>query len=165
MKNQFMTTVCIGCVLMLAATNLIAQENNPVKSLPTVTITSTHTKVPEKVWQSFQNYYATAESPAWYELNKRFLVKFMTEDKANQAVFTKHGRMVYNISYGYETNLPDDIKKSLRSKYFEYNIARAVKVSQDNRTIWLVNVEDAKNMILVRLEDDEMEEIERFIKS
>src|SRR5438128_2480352 len=98
MKNIFMTAVCTGCVLMLAATNLIAQDNNPVKSLPTVTITATHTKVPEKVWQNFQKYYANAENPAWYELNKRFLVKYMTEDKSNQAVFTKNGRLVYNIS-------------------------------------------------------------------
>lgn len=160
-----MTTVCMGCVLMLAATNLIAQESNPVKSLPTVTITATHTKVPEKVWQSFQKYFTNAENPAWYELNKRFLVKYMTEDKSNQAVFTKRGRLVYNISYGYEGSLPDDIKKLLRSKYYDYNIARAVKVSQDNRTIWMINVEDTRNMILVRLEDDEMEEVDRFIKS
>src|SRR5262245_9466307 len=102
MKKQFIFMLCAALMATLAGGSLFAQDNDPVKPLPLVTVTSTHTKVPEKVWQNFQVYFAAAENPAWYELNKKYLVKFTCEDKRNYALFTKKGNLVYNISYWLE---------------------------------------------------------------
>jgi len=150
---------------MLAGGNLLAQDTIPYKTLPPVVITSTRTKVPDKVWTNFQKYFTNAHSPEWYEINKRFLVKYMTEDEKNQAVFTKKGKLVYNISYGYEKSLPEDLRKQVKNTYYDYDITRAIKVNTNNREIWVVNVENAKNFILIRLENGELEEVERYNKS
>ncbi len=41
----------------------------------------------------------------------------------------------------------------------------AIKVEVDNREIWVVNMEDKKNLITVRVEDGEMEEVKNLQKS
>src|SRR5438105_14234770 len=74
MRQQFIMGLFASLILTFAGSNIFAQYTIAVKTLTPVTITSTHTKVPEKVWESFLNYFSTAESYTWYELNNKFLV-------------------------------------------------------------------------------------------
>lgn len=155
----------VGFAFMLAGGNSYAQDTIPIKELPTVTITATQKTVPEKVWNNFRAYFANAENPKWFGVNKDFLIRFMTDEDLNHALFTKRGNLVYHISFGYETSMPKDIRDQVRSTYYDYNITRAIKVTEANRLIWVINLEDAKNLILVRLENGDMEEVQRFKKS
>ena len=164
MKKYFMRIIFFCFVTVLFGGKLLAQDSAKYKTLPPITITPTTTYVPEKVWKSFQRYCTNAQSSEWYQINKKFLVKYMTEDKKNQAVFGKGGRLIYNISYGYVNSLPEEIRKQVKGTYYDYNITGAIKVNQAQRTIWVLNIEDAKKMILVRVEDGEMEEIQNYNK-
>jgi len=89
----------------------------------------------------------------------------MTDDNLNRALFTKRGNLIYHISYGYEKNLAEDIRRQVKSTYYDYDISRTIKVTEADRVIWVVNLEDAKNLILVRLEEGEMEEVQKLKKS
>jgi hypothetical protein len=133
--------------------------------LPLVTITATQKNVPEKVWNNFQTYFSNAENPTWYKINKDYLIKFMTDAGQNRALLSERGKLIYHISYGYEKNLPEEIRKQVKSAYYDYNVIRAIKVTEANRVIWVVNLEDAGNLILVRLENGEMEEVQSVKKS
>ena len=164
MKNYLFSTLFAG-VLLLFAGGTYAQDTIPFKTLPPVTVTATHKNIPEKVWKNFRKYFANAENPTWYMINKDFLIKFMTDENLNHALFTKRGNLIYHISYGYENNLPENIRKQVKSTYYDYDISRAIKVTEADRVIWLVNLEDAKNLILVRLEEGEMEEVQKVQKS
>jgi len=152
-------------LIVLGGQQVLAQDTSLYKTLPPVTISPTNTKVPEKVWKSFEKYFATAENPKWYEANKTYLVKFMTEDNTNKALMTKNGHLIYHISYGYEKNLPEDIRKQVKGSYYDYEITRAIKVTGSGRTIWVVNLEDSKEFILVMLEEGDMEEVQKITKS
>jgi len=164
MKKQFIWGLSAVLVL-LTAKGIYAQDTIPIKTLPPVTVTATQKTIPEKVWKNFRKYFANAENPTWYMANKNFLIKFMTDDKLNRALFTKRGSLIYHISYGYEKNLPEDIRRQVKSTYYDYTITRAIRVNEATRLIWVVNLEDAKNLILVRLEDGEMEEVQKLEKS
>jgi len=165
MKQQFISRLLMGAVLLSAGNSIWAQDTIPIKELPPVTVTSTEKFVPEKVWTNFIQYFSNAENPTWFTVNKDFLIKFMTDDNLNHALFTKRGKLVYHISYGYEKNLPDDIRSQVKSAYYDYNIIRAIKVTEADRVIWVVNLEDATSLILVRLEQGDMEEIQKLNKS
>lgn len=141
------------------------QDTIPVRNLPPVTVTATTKRIPEKVWSNFQKYFADAENPRWYTLNKNYLVKFMLNENDNRALFTKRGNLIYNISYGYESFLPDDLRSQVRHGYLDYNITRVIKVNEANREIWVVNLEDADNYVIVRLEDGDMEEVQKMKRS
>ncbi len=149
---------------LFAVNNLPAQDS--IKALPPVIVTATTTKVSAKVWKGFSSYFNTAEMPIrWYRLNKDYLVKFMIYDEQNRALFSKKGKLIYHISYGYEKSLPDNVREQVKGSYANYEITRAIKVTEASREIWVVNLEDTNTIILVRIENDEMEEVQTIQKS
>lgn len=132
--------------------------------LPEVTITGTAKNVPAKVDQAFKSTFTDAQDPRWYQANKNYLVKFITNDMKNNALFRKNGSIVYNISYGYEKDLPASVKSLVNERYSTYNIVVAINVKQDQRDVWVVNLEDDKRNITVRVEDGELNEAARSRK-
>jgi hypothetical protein len=72
--------------------------------------------------------------------------------------------MIYHITYGGEENLPSDIRKIIKPNYYDYNITKVVNVNEADRNIWVVNMEDAKRFIIVRVENGELEEVQNLNK-
>jgi hypothetical protein len=165
MKSKLIFSISLSFFSLFYATASSAQDTSGIKSLPLVTVTATTKKIPDRIWKSFSGYFANAENPRWYTINKNYLVKYMIYDEQNRALFTKRGNLVYHISYGYEKSLPEDLRKQIKSSYYDFDITRAIKVSEAGREIWVVNLEDAKNLILVRLEDGGLEEVQKLQKS
>src|SRR4051794_8529470 len=104
MKHLSFSRLCGGLFILLFVGNVQAQDT-PVKPLPTVTVTST-ANLNQKVSNAFNASFKDAVSPTWYRLDKDYLVKFITGDMNNTALFKKNGALVYQISYGHESNLP-----------------------------------------------------------
>lgn len=151
----------LGLVAALLALSSLAQEVTP---LPPVTVTAS-SNVSKKVNTAFKSSFPDALKARWYKMNKNYLVHFIQSDMQNKALFQKNGYIIYHISYGFENNLPDDVRKIVKSNYVDYNITRAVNVKQDNRDIWVVNLETDKKLILVRVEEGALEEVANYEKS
>lgn len=141
-----------------------SQDTSHIQSLPLVKVTSSLRKIPNNIWKGFSTYFNEAENPRWFRLNKEYLVKFMIYDEENRALFSKKGTLIYHISYGYEKSLPSDMLNQVKSNYSQYEITRAIKVSESDRIVWIINLEDDKNIILLRMEEGEMEEAEHLQK-
>ncbi len=165
MKPTLILSIGLILFMLSVATSSSAQDTTSIKSLPLVTVTSSTKKIPNRIWKSFSTYFSNAENPRWFTLNKDYLVKYMIYDEQNRALFTKKGTLIYHITYGYEKSLPEDLRKQIKDSYSDYDITRAIKVKEAGREIWVVNLEDSKNLIMVRLEDGEMEEVQRLEKS
>ncbi|WEK34032.1 MAG: hypothetical protein P0Y53_16210 [Candidatus Pseudobacter hemicellulosilyticus] len=161
MKNSFKFSLLGICCLFFGT--LSAQENDQV-NLPPVVVNSSAVSVPEKVWKGFEKYFTDAESPAWYELNKKYMVRFLTQDNRNQALFTRKGQLVYNIYYGNKQDLPDSEWRIIMGSYYDCDITNVLKVTDGRRLVWLVNVENAKNTMMLRIEDGQLEEIQKYKK-
>lgn len=142
----------------LMALNLKAQI-----LLPEVNVTAS--TVPAKVDEAFKTTFTDAVDPTWYKINKNYLVKFLTNDMKNQAAYKKNGSMVYQIAYGFEKDIPEDVLSLVKSKFPDYSIMVGFNVKQDNRDIWVVNLENDKYLIKARVEDGNVEEAERTRKS
>ena len=160
MKRFFLPKLAVGLLTLFIAGSLYSQE---VKELPPVTITAT-TNVTKKVSNVFQTDFKGALNPKWYKINKDYLVDFIKDDMKNKALYQKNGYRVYHISYGTESNLPDEVRKIVKSNYVDYTITHAINVHQDNRNIWVVNLEDPKHLVLVRVEDGALEEVGSYNK-
>lgn len=114
MKKQIISRFWVSLLLAFAEVSIYAQVTIPIQTLPTVTVSATHYVIPERVWKNFRSYFAKAESTKWYIAYEDYLVKFMTDENMNHALFTKRGNLVYHISYGYESNLPTDNRTQVR---------------------------------------------------
>jgi hypothetical protein len=166
MKKQLISCICGGIVSILSANISFAQEET-FKELPPITISagSSNTSVSVKVNKAFGQFFKDASHLRWYEIDKKFLVKFIQNDQENRALFTKNGQLVYHISYGSEKHLPSEVRSLIKSNYYDQSITRVLKVNQEKRNIWVVSLEDAKDFVMIRVEDMEMEETQRMQKS
>jgi hypothetical protein len=153
-------TGCLLLILLLSST--FAQTE--FKKSP-VAKTDVTVKVNEKIQTKFHKFFAHAENVKWYELDNNFLVKFFMNDQQQRALFTKKAALIYHISYGSEKNLPAEVRGLVKSAYFDYNITTTIKVEENNRKAWIVNMEDAKSLISVMVENGEMEETQHIQKS
>jgi hypothetical protein len=140
----------------------IAQEK--VVSLPEVTVTSIALVAPN-VNKAFKKAFPDAEELSWYKYDKEYLAKFIIKDMNHNTLYRKNGVMKYDISYGYETNLPEKIKEMVMGVYDNYKITRAINVKVTDRNIWVVKLEGMKKYLTVRVENEEMDEVESFSKA
>jgi hypothetical protein len=163
MKAQVFSRISIPMVLMLLAGNLFAQTD--FRTLHPIAAAASNEMVTKKTQAQFYRLFSTAEDVRWFNREKRFFAKFSMDDQDHVALFTKSGALVYHNSYGFEKNLPTSTRQLIKSVYFDYAITRVVKVEEQNRTVWVVNMEDEKSIIIVRVENDEMEEVKNLHKS
>ena len=166
MKHQLINLISGGLLAVFATYTSIAQEGT-FRELPPITLAaaSSGPAASAKVNKMFTGYFKNASNLRWYELGKKFLVKFIQNDQENRALFTKNGVLVYHISYGEEKHLPSEVRDLIKRNYYDQSITRVLKVNQDKRNIWVVSLEDAKDLIMVRVEDMELEETQRLHKS
>ena len=160
MKKQLL----IWTVISLFSGTLFSQEKDSIVTLPTVTVTSA-TRVSAELNKAFRKEFPDAQNLQWYKLTKNYLAKFIQDDMQHNSLFAKNGKLQYDISFGYENNLPEAIRTQVQSAYTEYKITRAVRVTQSGREIWVVNLEGLKNYLVVRHEDGELQEVQRLNKS
>lgn len=154
MKKAFLTLLS-ACLFTLVMSTASAQV-----VLPEVTITSPK-NIPEKVDKAFKSTFENAQDPVWYQANKNYLVKFLDNDMKNNALYRKNGQMIYQISYAYEKDIPQDVNDMVKERYKDYNVVVAFNVKQDQRNVWIVNLENEKNLVTARVEDGVLNEATR----
>ncbi len=117
-----------------------------------------------KVQRSFISYFGENTENNWSMAGKYFLNCFNVNGLLNYAWFTKNGKLINVTTYGTEKDLPADVRKIVKSKYYDYKIAVAIEVKEDNRDIWVVQLDNASEQITVRVEDGEMEQVQQSPK-
>ena len=117
-----------------------------------------------KVQRSFISYFEETAENNWSMVGKDFLNRFHFNGVLINALFDKQGRLIYTISYGTEKNLPADVRKTVKSEYYDYAITMAIEVKESNRDIWVVKLDNTNEQITVRVEDNEMERVQQFQK-
>jgi hypothetical protein len=163
-KHNTMKRIITTCVLLAQFILGNAQDKDTIITLPEVRITTT-SAVTTGVYSSFRIAFPDAENLKWYKYDRDYLAKFFLKDMDHNALFRKNGVMKYDISYGYEKHLPDEIKDGVLKTYDNYKIIRAIRVKAYERDIWVVKLEGERKYLTVRVEDGEMDEVESYYKT
>jgi hypothetical protein len=152
-----LTAVLLG---LLFTGNSFAQVVTKIDTLPTVYIFS-YSLVNKNVHDAFKKDFKNAVKPRWFTMDQNYLVKFISKDQKNHALYNSKGSIIYHISYGNAQTMPKDIRAMVSSKYPSGDIVTAINVNQNQRKIWIVNVKERGDLVLVRFEDDQLEEVDR----
>lgn len=161
MKKQMLALLI---VFLFCNSQLFAQVKDSVVLLPQITITST-VKVSNALENALKKSFPEAENLRWYKHDKDYLARFIKNDMDHNTLYKKNGYMKYDISYGTEKNLPGDVRNMVQSSYQDFKITRAINVKEGGRDIWVVNLEGLKNYVTVRVEGQDLEEVERYNKA
>jgi hypothetical protein len=161
MTRQFVSKLTCSLLALSLVSSAFAQK---IKTLPAVTVEASTAvaAVNAKITKSFTADFKDAVGVKWYKLNKSYLATFISGDMNNSALYGKHGFLVYNIGYGVEQNLPKEVRAIIKPVYYDYKITSILKVNQDAREVWIVNMQDDKKLIIVRVEDGVMDEFRNY---
>lgn len=174
MKKQILTAAAIITVSLFSATansqdfkNTVAYSENknipnfdviaasPATAGKAVAITSS------KVTSRFSKSFPKAIAPVWYQLEQNFLVKFSVNNQSGMAVMDANGKLLYNSVELKENNLPQEIKDLLAESYADFTVKKVMEARCHikNKTAWILTLESAKRIAVIRIIDGEVEEL------
>ncbi len=118
-----------------------------------------------KVKRAFIKLFGEESEQNWSITGQNFLNRFHVNGVLTNALFSKNGQLIYTITYGTEKQLPAGIRKMVKGEYIDYSITAATEIMEDKRDIWVVQLQNDSEVITVRIENREMEQVQQFYKS
>jgi hypothetical protein len=163
MKKLFFSCLCGSLLIMFTSGNAISQDvaYNYFKA-PTSSGNSSTVRISDKLNKAFKKLFSGAYNFSWQQLHDKYGVRFFQDGLENRAVFAKNGELVYQLTYASEMQLPFDVRKLVKSNYYDYKIALVNIVNQDDRIVYFINLENEKELISVKVDDMVMEERDRI---
>ena len=119
--------------------------------------------ISDKIQNSFNRSFSNGKNDQWFLINKKvFGVNFDNNGRYSRAAFTKNGAMLYCVMQGSEQHLPKEDRKAIKSNYVDYNITHVAEVTSQGRTVWIANLQDEHNLVVVRVADGTLDEIANY---
>ncbi len=163
-SNMKKTSLLLYISIFLNFTVLNAQDKDSVITLPEIKVTSL-AAVNADVASAFRRSFPGAQNLKWYQYDRDYIAKFILRDMDHNTLYRKNGVMVYDISYGYEKHLPENVRDIVNRAYDNYKIIRGIRINAQGREIWMVKMEGMKKYVTVRVEEGELDEVESFYKA
>jgi len=160
MRAQIIFRITAVLLITWSANNSFGQTMK-TDTMPTLVISSKST-VSQKVTDAFDAQFKNEVNPTWYNLDKNYMVKFVSQDQKNRALYNKNGYLIYHIKYGNASTLPSDLSNMIYKKYKDCKITTVIHIEQELRSIWAVDLEYGQYLVLARIENNQLQEIQRL---
>lgn len=131
--------------------------DNLLKEGKAVTTMAIKSRVLRTFNQSFKDI-----APEWFVLDDTFLAKLTVAGLPAHALFAKNGYMLYSVNHGTEQSLPPEVRRMIRSTYYDHSITGVTKVDAQERTAWIINLQSADQLLVVKVIGRELEEIGNY---
>lgn len=117
-----------------------------------------------KAVRNFEKNYKAAVDEKWYSVSNGYLAKFAANGNDNMAAYDLKGRWMFTISYYDEKRLPDDVRATVKSTYYDYIITRVEEIHIDGKIIYIVHMQNDDTWKNVKVCNGDMELAEDFNK-
>jgi hypothetical protein len=118
-----------------------------------------------KAVRDFDKSFSNASEKQWFVLVDGFVVYFKLNHAKMKTFYDKKGERILTLSMYSEERLPFRVRDLVKRNYYDFDIYQVIEISKQDKTIYLVKLEDGHSMKTVRVEDDECEEVESYRKS
>ena len=107
--------------------------------------------------KEFSKTFKSAVNTTWYEINGGFTAKFTQDGIETRVDYDRKGRWLATLRTYTEANLPRDVRRLVKSTYYDYSIYLVKEVTAGDKTAYLVQMEDADGFKTIRVIDGEMD--------
>ena len=119
--------------------------------------------VNDKIQRAFNKSFSNAKNDQWIFIKKNvFGVSFDNNGRYSRAAYTKGGAMLYSVIQSSEKHLTKENRKAIKSNYFEYDITNVVEVASNGQTVWIVNLQNEENLVVVRVANGSLDELASY---
>jgi hypothetical protein len=96
---------------------------------------------------------------------KGYIVHSVVDGHNAISAYSKKGKWIYTIKQYRTDNLDSSVVERVKPVFYDYNVTGIEKVEQPGKdVVYVVHLENAKSIKLVRLTNDEMEIVQDFNK-
>ena len=127
-KKSFLLFISMSITISV----MVAQEKDSVITLPEIKIT-TLAAVNADVANAFRRTFPGAQNLKWYQYDRDYIAKFILKEMDHNTLYRKSGVMVYDISYGCEKHIPENVRDLVSRAYDNYKIIRAIRINTQGR--------------------------------
>ncbi len=128
-----------------------APSNNAVADLSAIS---------KKAIKNFKVAFGKTEAVTWHQLSNGFTAHFMVNNILNRSYYDKKGNWLYSMQCYDEKKLPADVRKIVKSTYYDYSIFGVQEIRVDDKIIYLVHLKDEAGFKTIRVCEGEMQELE-----
>jgi hypothetical protein len=136
----------------------------------TMIVTEPRTEASEKTFlkaeKKFMKAYPDATHAEWTTLGDRSkMCRFFVNHDLHRAFYTANGQWISTFSSYDGNRLDKGIRDKIKSVYYDYSVVYADQIDlANNRTVYVVEIQDEKSIKKVRVDNDEMDVIQDFEK-
>ena len=105
-----------------------------------------------------------ARDDAWAQTKKGYLVNFKAGGIHHNVFLNKKGEMTSQIRFYYENDLPNDVRKQVKTTYGNYSISSVKEITSGNKMVYLVTISDETSWKVIRVSSSEMDVFEEHKK-
>lgn len=131
-------------------------------------VTSDKANAPDvnsKIMKSFNILFSDAKNIMWSNDKKNNqMVYFERKGKATRATFTKNGELKYAVTTYTEEYLPAEILFQVKNTYFGKSIFGITEVQVQDKTAYLIILEDKTSWLHIKVLDGEITEEQVWLK-
>jgi hypothetical protein len=117
-----------------------------------------------RAMRHFKKSFPNVGGEEWFLIRDGYLATFTIDSIKNRVFYNQRGDWTYTVRYYAEKNLPSEVRAIVKSTYYDYAITGIDEVSVEEKTVYLVHIQDAFTWKKLRVCDGEMEILENFNK-
>ncbi len=124
--------------------------------------------VSAKALKNFEKSFKNAGGATWEKSPSGFVAKFSDGSIQNAIYYDKEGNWQGSMKSYYEDMLNKDVRTIVKQKYFDDKITYIQEIeviSSEGTPTYVVHLEGAHDLKLVRVQDGEMDVIEEYQKN
>lgn len=119
-----------------------------------------------RAMRDFNHTYKEAVDTRWFVLKDGYTATCTLNNIPASMVYDRRGNWVYTIEYQKERDMPSDVRRVVKSTYYDYSISQVEKINYRRmEPIYWVHLQDAQTLKIVKVTDGVMEVMEDYQKS
>ncbi|HEY4965808.1 MAG TPA: hypothetical protein VII28_05380 [Puia sp.] len=111
-------------------------------------------RINPKAVDDFQIRYTAASDVLWISNADGFVSYFTKDGLTNRVYYDKKGRWVFSVLLYHEDGLPKNIRKVVRSQYFDLAITLVEELQIPDHTTYIVYLEDKLNIKILKVNEE-----------
>jgi hypothetical protein len=167
--KKYLQSSATAILLAIAATTSALAQNPPKTDVAKLEISSSTSKpatpasgddmavINSRAIKDFKKSFKLPAEEKWFKIETGFIVKFIQDGIQHRADYDNKGNWKATTRYYSEKQLPKDVRSQVKSVYYDYTITSVQELTFPDHHVYLVNMEDEKTILIIRICDGEMD--------
>lgn len=129
------------------------------------TASETAKEINQRAVKNFEKDFEGVINESWVKTTDGGYIASFTENSVNtSAVYNGKGVWMHTIKRYNGSNMPEELMKKVKGDYCSNTISGATEINFGYTTVYLVYVQDSRRIKILRVADDEITEMNSYIK-